>query len=101
MPRFTHPLVYENILSPASGDYFRRTREARFSRKLEELAPADEEREAWKQIKNCYDIVDSWLQKNGGSYALGEQVFFMDFFIKRISYSEQNRLGRGQLAVAC
>jgi hypothetical protein len=99
MPRFTHPLAYENILSPASGDYFRRTREARFGRKLEELAPAGEERvEAWKQIKNHdgFDIVDGWLQKNEGSYALGEQVFFVDFFIRRISYLEQNRLGRGQ-----
>jgi glutathione S-transferase len=77
---FILPLVYERIVSPASKDYFRRTREARFGKKLEEIEPTGKEREeAWNRVRKGFDIVDGWLQKNGGPYALGEQVSFVDF----------------------
>jgi glutathione S-transferase len=80
LARFILPAVYENIVNPASKDYFRRTREARFGRKLEEVTPVGgEKEETWKQIRKGFDIIDGWLQKNGGPYALGEQVSYVDF----------------------
>ncbi|KAF8633126.1 hypothetical protein AX15_001506 [Amanita polypyramis BW_CC] len=80
LSRFTLPLVYENMLNPASQEYFRRTREAFFGRKLEEMTPVGKEREEiWSEIKKAFDIIDGWMQRNGGPYVRGEQVSFVDF----------------------
>ncbi|KAK2464957.1 hypothetical protein APHAL10511_003033 [Amanita phalloides] len=80
IPRFTLPLVYERIINPASQGYFRRTREAAFGRKVEELVLTGKEREeAWNQVRQGFNIVDGWLQKNGGPYARGDQISIVDF----------------------
>ncbi|KAF8630584.1 hypothetical protein AX17_005396 [Amanita inopinata Kibby_2008] len=77
--RFVIPAVYE-MLNPASQDYFRRTREIRFGRKIEEIAPTGlEKEELWNKIRKGFGIVDGWLQQNGGPFARGEQISFVDF----------------------
>lgn len=76
---FVIPKVHE-ILNPASQEYFRRTRENRYGQKLEEFMPTGSEREeTWERIKRGFDTIDGVIQKNGGPFARGEQVSFVDF----------------------
>ncbi|KAM6499550.1 hypothetical protein JOM56_005058 [Amanita muscaria] len=76
---FILPPKYE-ILNPVSQEYFRRTREKSFGRKLEEFTPTGSEREeTWERIKKGFDTIDGLIQKNGGPFARGEQVSFVDF----------------------
>ncbi|PFH48515.1 hypothetical protein AMATHDRAFT_5715 [Amanita thiersii Skay4041] len=39
----------------------------------------DEEFREWEQIGKAFDIIDGWLHENGGPFARGEQVSFVDF----------------------
>ncbi|KAM6489551.1 hypothetical protein JOM56_014970 [Amanita muscaria] len=58
----------------------------------------DKKVEAWKVVKNGFDIVDGLLKKNGGPFARGEQISFVDFafggyvFGLRLVWGEDNEL---------
>ncbi|KDQ50539.1 hypothetical protein JAAARDRAFT_199937 [Jaapia argillacea MUCL 33604] len=68
-----------------SQDYFRRTREARFGKTLEELCPEGKERkETWGLVRRGWSLVDGWFKKNRdgeGDFVIGKEVTFVDVFI--------------------
>ncbi|KAF8633122.1 hypothetical protein AX15_001502 [Amanita polypyramis BW_CC] len=78
--QFLVPLIHDKLLSPRSQEYFGRTREQMFGRKIGEIMPTGEERvKRWDEVRKGFDIVDGWLQKNGGPFARGEEASFVDF----------------------
>jgi len=80
---FLLPVVYTR-LNPASQAYFRRTREAIFGKKLEELTPTGEDAVAqWAKFESGLGNVDAWYAKNGGKcpFILGETPSWGDFVV--------------------
>lgn len=70
-----------SILNRRSEEYFRRTREAIFGMKLEDLVPKGEERERqWAKVQADFARIDSWYQKgkDDGPYLLGNNICFAD-----------------------
>lgn len=64
-------------LNPPSAEYFRRTRELSYGKKLEEFAPAGPIRdEAWAKVKEGLDLLDGFYTKNGE----GKPFFFGETF---------------------
>ncbi|GLB34463.1 putative glutathione S-transferase, N-terminal domain [Lyophyllum shimeji] len=73
-----------NVLNPPSEVYFRRTREAMFGKKLEDVVPSGPAaNEEWAKVKAAFDIVDGWLQKGeaDGPYLTGKEPAFADFVV--------------------
>ncbi|KII88641.1 hypothetical protein PLICRDRAFT_631738 [Plicaturopsis crispa FD-325 SS-3] len=72
-----------SILRPRGEEYFRRTREADYGVRLEELSPAGSEvrTSGMKQVKAGFDTVDGWLQQSEGAYVMGDTVSFADITI--------------------
>jgi len=71
-------------LAPVSEAYFRRTREAKFGKKLEEFAPPGPQRDnIWRQAQEAFGVVDSWLEKNGKEkkYVMGDVISYADITI--------------------
>lgn len=71
-------------LNPPSQEYFRRTREAFFGAKLEELSPPGPTREKhWAQVKRGFDVVNGWLEKNeqGKTFVMGDTISYADIVI--------------------
>jgi len=54
------------ILQPASQPYFRRTREAAFGKKMEELH--DDAEEQWAKWREAHSKIAAWYDKNGGGH---------------------------------
>ncbi len=80
MDRFLVPLIYDKVLNPRSQEYFRRTREKLFRRTIEEMEPLGEERVSLlNEIRKGFHNVDRWLLRNGGPFAHGDEVSFVDF----------------------
>jgi glutathione S-transferase len=80
------PTIARN-LNPASQDYWRRTREARFGRTLEEFCPAGAEREkTFKGLEKDLGRITGNVQKNrdGGHFIMGAQPSFGDFALASI-----------------
>ena len=80
---FFIPSVWER-LNPPSQEYFRRTREARIGKKLEDWVPQGEDRERqWALVKNHFDQVEAWYSKNGGTgpFLMGETVTWADLVV--------------------
>ncbi|TFY71089.1 hypothetical protein EVG20_g1914 [Dentipellis fragilis] len=76
-------------LSPRSTEYFRRTREAAFGKRLEELSPEGPVRDAhWKQCLDGLTVVQGWTNenRNGGEslYIMGDTPSFADVVIVSI-----------------
>ncbi|KAF7365393.1 GST N-terminal domain-containing protein [Mycena venus] len=73
------------ILRPKSEEYFVRTREASFKKKLTDMWPTGEEHEkAWKEVEAGFGKVDRWLNEpmNAGKpFVMGDVVSFADFMI--------------------
>ena len=68
-----------NILNPSAQEYFRRTREARFGRKIEEFSPVGPKRDAdVAEGKAGFDAVDGWLSKSEGEFVLGDTISYAD-----------------------
>lgn len=72
-----------NIFSARSQEHFRRTREAMFGCKLEDLLSGDKEDKAWKHIEDGAKEVGQLLLRNEatGPFVLGPQPSATDFFI--------------------
>ncbi|KDQ50540.1 hypothetical protein JAAARDRAFT_141818 [Jaapia argillacea MUCL 33604] len=77
--------VTHGRLNPISQDYFRRTREANFGKKLEEFCPEGKEREeTWELVRRGWSLVDGWFKKNRDGedgFVTGREVTFVDVFI--------------------
>ncbi|KAL7799386.1 hypothetical protein V8C43DRAFT_274903 [Trichoderma afarasin] len=75
MPREVH------ILSPRAQEYFRRTREGRFGKTLEELLAGEEER--WQAVDADRRAVGELMRTNKalGPFILGARPSYGDFFI--------------------
>jgi glutathione S-transferase len=76
------------LLNPVSQEYYVRKLEGLIGKKWEDILPTGKAREeAWAQVKKGFDIVDALLQKNGGPYARGEQISFVDFSLGGMLYA--------------
>ncbi|PNP51605.1 hypothetical protein THARTR1_07861 [Trichoderma harzianum] len=75
MPREVH------ILSPRAQEYFRRSREGRFGKMLEELLAGEEER--WQAVDADRRAVGELMRTNKalGPFILGARPSYSDFFI--------------------
>lgn len=75
--------VTHTKLNPVSEVYFRRTREAKFGKKLEEFSPLGPQRDAhWAQVEEGHGVADGWLSKNEkGTYVMGETMSYADVTI--------------------
>lgn len=65
------------VLTSRSAEYFRRTREEMFGKRLEELGREED----WTSLKTALTKVDSWLSENGPGNDLlmmGDRVSFVD-----------------------
>ncbi|KAI2620432.1 hypothetical protein GGR54DRAFT_601068 [Hypoxylon sp. NC1633] len=73
------PGVYNNVLSPASEEFFRRTREENFGKTLEEVAK-DGGEPAWKAAEPNLQKITALLEENTeGPFFDGKTVGFADF----------------------
>lgn len=69
------------ILNPRSQEYFGRTREATFGKKLEDLVPKGEQYKVqWAKVREDFAKTDSYYQqgKEAGPYLLGNTICFGD-----------------------
>lgn len=67
-------------LNPVSGEYYRRTREAQFGNKLEELSPVGPKREEdWKKVQEGFTAAATLLE--GKKFVLGDTISFADVTI--------------------
>lgn len=74
-------LPTHNTLNPASAEYFRRTREGLFNKKLEDCCPAgDEGVKRWKEAEEGFDKIASWFtaSESSGPFVLGDIISFAD-----------------------
>ncbi|KAF8074134.1 hypothetical protein FPV67DRAFT_788840 [Lyophyllum atratum] len=81
--QFALPATH-TILNPASEEYFRRTREQVFGKKMEDIPPTGSARdEEWAKVKAGFDTVNGWLEKGkaNGPYFLGKEPAFVDFVV--------------------
>jgi len=85
---FVIPAVYLK-LNPASKEYFRRTREILFGKKLEDIAPTGDDRtEAWGSLKKGMDTIHSYLisTDDKGPYMLGDKISWSDLVLFSFLY---------------
>lgn len=75
-------LQIHNQLNPASQRYFRETREAAWGKKLEDLLPADKEKqeELWAVVKAGLGKIDGYMKWNGTAttYWMGDVRSYAD-----------------------
>ena len=77
-------LLTTSKLNPRSEEYYRRTREKWFGKKMEEMAPKGEAAIAqWSRFKDGVGKVDAWYAKNGGKgpFLLGEAPSWGDIVV--------------------
>lgn len=69
------------ILSPRAEEYFRRAREARIGRSLEELLEGEEE--AWQALESDSQAIGALMRTNkaDGPFVLGARPSLVDFYI--------------------
>ncbi|KAJ7134418.1 glutathione S-transferase [Mycena epipterygia] len=69
------------ILRPRSEEYFVRTREASFGKKLSDMAPTGEAHEAaWKEVEEGFGKVNRWF-KEGDQFVMGDVLSLADLLI--------------------
>ena len=76
-------------LNERSEEYFRRTREAMFKVKLEEIAPAGPKREqTWETVKEGLGVIADALSKNGSDklYYFGDKLSYADVIVASYLY---------------
>jgi glutathione S-transferase len=71
------------ILSPRSGEYFRKTHEAMLGHSLEDLLDADKEDQVWNALEDEIRAVGELILTNKaeGPFVLGARPSATDFFI--------------------
>ncbi|KAJ6557293.1 hypothetical protein DFH09DRAFT_541899 [Mycena vulgaris] len=69
------------ILRPRSEEYFVRTREEHFKKKLADLVPTGEAHEiAWKEVEAGYGKIHGWMLE-GDPFVMGETISLADFCV--------------------
>jgi len=73
------------ILRPTSEEYFVRTREVSFGKKLPDMVPTgDAHTVAWMAVQNGFGKIDKWMTESGGvpgPFVMGKVLSFADFVI--------------------
>ncbi|KAJ7038014.1 hypothetical protein C8F04DRAFT_1091073, partial [Mycena alexandri] len=73
------------ILRPKSEEYYVRTREASFGKKLINVVPTGEAHDTvWKEVETGFGKVDQWMNEgmnNGAPFVMGNSPTFTDFMI--------------------
>ncbi|KAJ7065898.1 hypothetical protein B0H15DRAFT_1028091 [Mycena belliarum] len=70
-----------HILHPRSKEYFVRTREERFGKKLEDVVPTGEAHDvAWKALEAGYAKINGWTTP-GSPFVMGDTVSYADLVI--------------------
>lgn len=75
------PTVHSQ-LNPRSQEYFRRTRELSYGKKLEELTPTGREHEeSWQKLELGFGKIGELMTKDGQEtpFAMGDTITFADF----------------------
>jgi hypothetical protein len=109
----TEPLVsyiipaVARILRQGSVEYYVRTREESFGKKLVEVWPTGEAHEVkWKDVEAGFGKVDRWLNEplnKGKPFVMGNVVSFADFMIAgemhwcRQAFGEESDLWKGMM----
>ncbi|KZT27479.1 hypothetical protein NEOLEDRAFT_1176878 [Neolentinus lepideus HHB14362 ss-1] len=78
------PMIQDtmNILNEESKNFYRRTREAAFRKKVEEICPLGPIRdEAWRKAREGLTMTAGWLQKRRGPYIMGETISYADLHV--------------------
>ncbi|KAJ4000447.1 hypothetical protein F5050DRAFT_498111 [Lentinula boryana] len=67
-------------LPPASQEYFRTTRELRYKKKLEDIAPLQDRPRLWDQVRRGLDSISRYMDANGmeGLFWFGEELTYAD-----------------------
>jgi glutathione S-transferase len=85
------PMVPRTVLNEVAHPYWRRTREAKTGKTLEELEQSVSREECWAKAKPALDEVTALLKEKGGPYFMGGTVSYADFvwggfleFMKRL-----------------
>ncbi|TFK35272.1 hypothetical protein BDQ12DRAFT_635314 [Crucibulum laeve] len=76
--------VVPTKLSSESREYYIRKHSAGWGKSLLDIGPTGDERvQEWRKVKQGFDVVDGWLQKNGnkGTFIMGELPIFVDFVV--------------------
>ncbi|KIK58970.1 hypothetical protein GYMLUDRAFT_202224 [Collybiopsis luxurians FD-317 M1] len=86
---FVRAKVYERLPRGKSQEYFKRTREISFGKKIEEWAPKGEDAiKAWQAFENGLKLLDLpyqvAMEENEGDYLCGENPTFGDFALAGI-----------------
>ncbi|KAJ7695987.1 hypothetical protein B0H17DRAFT_1198308 [Mycena rosella] len=69
------------ILRPRSKEYYVRTREEHFNKKLADVVPTGEAHEAaWKEVEAGYNRIKGWM-RDGDNFVMGDTISFADFVI--------------------
>ena len=84
--RHIHPLMMARThahLNPRSAVYFRRTREAMFKAKLEDLAPQDKQEQMWKKVRTGLGVFDGYIQSKCDAIIvfMGDGVTYADVIL--------------------
>ncbi|KAJ6584772.1 glutathione S-transferase [Mycena capillaripes] len=87
----TEPLIQyimpavATILRPKSEEYFVRTREVSFGKKLVDMTPTGGAHQvAWKEVEAGFGKVHRWMNEGpnqGAPFVMGDQVSFADFMV--------------------
>ncbi|KAJ6620798.1 glutathione S-transferase [Mycena sp. CBHHK59/15] len=74
------PAVVE-ILRPKSEEYFVRTREAIFGKKIADMVPTGEAHEvAWKAVETGFGKLNGWMREDD-PFVMGDVLSFADFVV--------------------
>ena len=80
LPPVFVPRVHDKLLNPPSAEYFRRTREPRFGKTIEELAKGSGE--AWEASKpQIKEIADMLRENDSGPYFMGKEMSYADIVL--------------------
>jgi len=87
------------FLNPISQEYYRRTRELWFGKKLEDIVPTGEEHAVeWVKVKAGLDGIDKWFQKSakldGGPFLLGQNIGFVDIVVASFMSTLKSAFGQ-------
>jgi glutathione S-transferase len=74
------------ILNPVSQEFFRRTRENSYGKKLEEFSPPGSVRMLhWQELEAGFGTIDAWFKKFGDPpYIMGNSLSYADIYLGSI-----------------
>jgi glutathione S-transferase len=71
-----------SLLGARSADYWRRTREARYGQRLEEICPEGETRnKQWKIVQRAFTDIASWSRFEQDTFVMGDFISWADIVV--------------------